>query len=383
MKGRIIQLIESGEKNQSEIARIIAKETKQEFNEGFRRRVAGIIHRHNNSAIKMQAESLGIDLMDIKNYWHKSEHFSINVKGSDLSKQIDFDDIITECLAPYTPKEKIKYDDVCETFDRLVWTDVHVGMDASQGGTSLYDVEWNKEILLDRVVQMAQYILLNKKSEVLYIDELGDFLDGWNGQTTRGGHTLPQNMNNQEAFDTGLKAKMLLIDILQSEYKMIQCNNICNDNHSGDFSYILNSAFKQIIDHKYDNVSVTNYKKFINSYSVGDHVIVLSHGKDSQHLKYGFKPQLDAKQIEKIDQFMKHNNIYSKGKYIEFSKGDSHQCLFDMCTSDDFHYFNYPAFSPSSNWVQHNFKKGRSGFVFMTYDYYGPNKQINPYFFSC
>jgi hypothetical protein len=34
-----------------------------------------------------------------------------------------------------------------------------------------------------------------------------------------------------------------------------------------------------------------------------------------------------------------------------------------MCTSDDFYYFNYPALSPSSQWVQNNFKKGRRGFI--------------------
>ena len=34
-----------------------------------------------------------------------------------------------------------------------------------------------------------------------------------------------------------------------------------------------------------------------------------------------------------------------------------------MATSDDFYYYNYPALSPSSQWVQNNFKKGRRGFV--------------------
>ena len=33
-----------------------------------------------------------------------------------------------------------------------------------------------------------------------------------------------------------------------------------------------------------------------------------------------------------------------------------------MAGSDDFDYFNYPASSPSSQWVQNNFKKGRRGF---------------------
>ena len=67
--------------------------------------------------------------------------------------------------------------------------------------------------------------------------------------------------------------------------------------------------------------------------------------------------------------------------FLEFSKGDSHQMLFDYCTSDDFDYCNYPAFSPSSEWVQTNFKKGRSGFVFSTIEFDSNIKEIKPYFF--
>ena len=70
-----------------------------------------------------------------------------------------------------------------------------------------------------------------------------------------------------------------------------------------------------------------------------------------------------TKQIEKIDQYCKQYGLYKNSKRIIFKKGDSHQTVFDMASSDDFDYFNYPALSPSSQWVQQNFKKGRRGFV--------------------
>ena len=87
------------------------------------------------------------------------------------------------------------------------------------------------------------------------------------------------------------------------------------------------------------------------------------HGKDKKSLKFGFNVKLDPKQIEKIDHYLKHNNIFKKADFIEFSKGDSHQMLFDYSTSQDFDYMNYPAISPSSEWVQNNFKKGVRGFI--------------------
>ena len=155
-----------------------------------------------------------------------------------------------------------------------------------------------------------------KRSSVLYIDDLGDYMDGFNGLTTRGGHKLPQNMTNEEAFDTGLKAKLMLVDLLSKEYEYITFNNVCNDNHSASFGYTVNSAFKQICDVKYNNVEVVNHLKFMSHYTVGNHAFVITHGKDDRHMKYGFKPILDAKQVYKIDQFLKNEGVYRKAKYI-------------------------------------------------------------------
>ena len=50
-----------------------------------------------------------------------------------------------------------------------------------------------------------------------------------------------------------------------------------------------------------------------------------------------------------------------------------------MCGSDDFDYYNYPAASPSSQWVQNNFKKGRKGFVLETFK--GLTNTIKPIFY--
>jgi hypothetical protein len=207
-------------------------------------------------------------------------------------------------------------------------------------------------------------------------------MDGWDGETTRKGHKLPQNMTNEEAFEVGLKAKVLLIDKLANVYKHITCNNMCEDNHSGAFGYVVNAAFKHIIDCKHSNVTVINHQRFLNHYIIGDHGFIISHGKDSRNLKFGFKPQLDPRGAEKISQYIRHSHELRACDYVEFSKGDSHQMLFDYCSSDEFDYFNFPAFSPSSEWVQTNFKKGRSGFVFFQIDLNSNRKVVMPYFFN-
>lgn len=248
-------------------------------------------------------------------------------------------------------------------FDTLTYTDVHIGMDTNPDNKAMYSEKWDRIHALSSCDRMIRDTINNQKSSTLIIDELGDFLDGYNQQTTRGGHALPQNMSNEEAFDTALEFKMRLIDGLAPYYSRIVANNICNDNHAGSFGYFVNKAFKDICEVKYPEIEVNNYNKFINHYYVDSTCFVITHGKDDTSLKFGFKPHLDTKGIEKIDQYLKQNDVYKHASKIVFKKGDSHQALFDMCSTDDFFYFNYPALSPSSMWVQNNFKKGRRGFV--------------------
>jgi hypothetical protein len=288
---------------------------------------------------------------------------------SEVVKEFDFDGIISkyvdriEVIPCDTDIKFFKEND----YDMLTYTDVHVGMDTNSDNNSMYATEWNKEVIMESALSMVEEVLIDMSSSCLVVDELGDFLDGLNGYTTRGGHKLPQNMTDEEAFDCALEFKMFLLDNLAPNYTTIIFNNICNDNHAGSFGYFVNSAFKQMAEKRYPaKVRVTNHRQFINHYFMGDICYVITHGKDDKTLKFGFKPFLDSKGIEKIDQYCKQNSIYANSSKIVFKKGDSHQCLFDMATSDDFYYFNYPALSPSSQWVQNNFKKGRRGFVIET-----------------
>lgn len=291
-------------------------------------------------------------------------------------EEIDFDEIISKHIEPVPVKVEKQYNHY--DFDVLTYSDVHIGMDTNSKGNSMYATEWNAEEVIKASDEIVRKLVQNQKSDLLIVDELGDLLDGFNGKTTRGGHDLPQNMTNEEVFDTALKFKMNILDKLIYHYQEIRFNNICNDNHAGSFGYFVNSAFKSLAEQKYRNVKVNNYRNFISHYFVNDICFVITHGKDDSTLKFGFKPHLDTKQIQKIDQYLKQNNVYKIAKKIIFKKGDSHQTLFDMAGSDDFYYYNYPALSPSSQWVQNNFKKGRRGFVIESF--IGIENTIKPVF---
>lgn len=267
-------------------------------------------------------------------------------------------------------------------FDRLVYTDCHIAMDVQgKDGDPLYDGKWDREEVLLRLEKMILHTIEFKKGNELYIDELGDFLDGLGGETTRKGHKLPQNMNDKEAFELALEFKIYLVERLLPYYDKITCNMVTNDNHSGVFGFFAASAVKKVLEAKYpEKVSVNVLKRFMEHYSVGKHTFICVHGKDMGEQKFGMKPKLDAVLAEKIDQYCKEHSLYN-GNYIELSKGDSHQAIYDDTTSNDFSYYNYPAFSPPSNWVKTNFKLSKSGFKMYNIDRNSNIKISIPYFF--
>lgn len=335
-------------------------------------------------------EHYGLDVNKIRSYklishsgipfynivFHEEESAAI------IDIEAHLEDIIKTYIKPIVVDKKYKEDLTSDVFDRLVYTDVHIGMDVNgKDGDPMYDGVWDKNEVLRRLDKMISHVCKYQKSDTLYIDDLGDFMDGLNGQTTRKGHELPQNMNDKEAFDLALYFKVSLVDALMDVYFNITCNNITNDNHSGVFSYFVSSAVKQILEQRYPgDVTVNSLKRFVNHYSVGNQTFVISHGKDMGENKFGFKPKLDAVQLEKIDQYCKESKLYN-GNFIEFSKGDSHQAIYDDTTSNDFSYYNYPAFSPPSNWVKTNFKNSKSGFNFFNINKNENIKISIPYWF--
>lgn len=386
-------LIENTELTNVECAKIVLKTNKTSHDVDTLRTY---IKRHKKRILDQYegsynaTETLDIDNTTVKHMWVKNKEASLFVKNPNFipqdsinepEKDIDFLSIFKDKIKPIQIKyasETLPFVAIGCEFDRAVITDVHVGMDVNKDGFSLYDGEWNEIEILKSADTFVNEVCRHQKSNVLLLHDLGDLMDGWDGYTTRGGHKLPQNMDNQKAYDVAVKFKISIIDALIEKYEFIECVNICNDNHGGAFTYVVNSAFKTYVELKYpNNVKVTNQRKFIDHYIVKNRCFILTHGKDDKSLKFGFKPKLDPVQIEKIKNYIDEYKLHQYK--IEFSKGDSHQLLFDLTSSTSFEYQNFGAFSPPSDWVKTNFKNTLR--CFTTFNYYYNQKTQHNYIF--
>jgi len=390
-RNRLSRLLRSG-KVDSDLENDTETETNQYKSELSNMPSAWCAEKNRFYTIEEFCDVYGLDKNSVKSsklVSHNASHMTYNIaffneeEEAILDVDKHLDEVIQKYIEPIPSNVVGEYVTNSDYFDRLVYTDVHIAMNVNgKDGDSLYEGKWDREEVLRRLDLMLHHVHTFRKGRKLIIDDLGDFLDGLGGQTTRKGHELPQNMNDKEAFELALEFKIKLIDNLVDLYDEIICHNITNDNHSGVFSYFVSSAFEKIINCRYSGkVKVKTIKRFIDHYSVNNHTFVISHGKDIGEQKFGLKPKLDAVQAEKIDQYCKEHKLYN-GNFIEFSKGDSHQAIYDDTTSNDFSYYNYPAFSPPSNWVKTNYGNTRSGFNFFNVKKDENIKIAIPYWFS-
>lgn len=281
---------------------------------------------------------------------------------------IDVKGIIEQHISSISPANISPRIIAGESVDRLIFTDVHIGLDNGR---------YTKEEILRRRDLMAEYVIRHQKSNTLYIDDLGDFFDGYDGRTTRSGHELEQLYSSNEQVQIGLDFKGGLFEALCQKYKRVIHNAVTDDNHAGSLAEIGNNAIKLIYERRFENLEVNVLSDFLSHYKAAGCTFILSHGKDSKYMKrpFGLRPDKTTKDI--ILDYMSSNGIQLKN--VIFQKGDLHQFLIDH-TDTLIKYENFTAFSSPSNYVKHNYSGSRSGFCFQTVK--DGEISFSPYYFD-
>lgn len=324
---------------------------------------------------RQSTELDNIDFKKVKHYWKKEKGLSVFVKNESQEEKLNINDITTFISKlNITTKNNLKCVKSNKTL-RIILTDIHVGMQPNENHYSLYNYTWDLHELEKRRKQVIQSVIdLNQDFEEIHVIDLGDFTDGFNAETTRGGHKLAQNLTNREQFEVAFEFKSSLLLELQELFNVkVKSYNAVNCNHSADLDYIVNSSLKTYVEKLNANISVHNIESFIGHYKHYNHTFVITHGKDQSHLRFGLKPKLDEKGKTLLEDYVRQNDLTG---CITIEKGDSHLQLIDECTSKVFNYNNYLAFSPPSGWVQHNFGSSKSGFNLMIINSENNDKQL-------
>lgn len=337
------------------------------YRDSVRRRVWDLqkkAKKSDHTALEDECETVGIPVENVGNYWYKGKHFSIHVK-QDVQ---NFNEQIEEIVKEYVPKKNIQLKQRKDTTPKILKatvSDMHVGLEPNPNKEGLFQYIYNAEIFAENLQKVYESIIKEFHThgafEVLYLDDLGDGLDGMDSMTTRRNHTLEQNMDNKTAFKTYMHGKLNLIEqvISSGVSERVVIRSVSNCNHAGDFGYMANYAIKSIIDRTYGNtVDFHILDLFMEHFTYGEHTWILTHGKDKKYMKFGLPLNLNDKTINFINEYINHYNINSK--YIHVEKGDLHQAGYQR--TKKFDYRNFMSFAPPSNWVQHNFGDCYSGY---------------------
>lgn len=325
-----------------------------------------------HEALEKHCEEVGIPIESVSHYWHKSQDFSIfSKKRQEVDFLNEIDRIVQKHLqinpdfAPYEINNKSKVENKDKAY-KLVLSDMHVGLDPNPKGSSLYDFKYDKDVFKRNLGHTFKSLMKeyeqHGKVDSLFIYDLGDALDGWNGETTRGGHKLDQNLDNFGQFTTYVEGKLSLINMILGAdiADKIYVKNVTNCNHSGSFGAIANWTIAKILGESYKDNKFEFHimQRFMEHFVYGNHCFILTHGKDHTYMKRGLPLKLDDRTKSFIRQYIDRYRINSK--YIHVEKGDLHQVGYDKTSAFD--YRNYMSFAPPSAWVQHNFGASYCGY---------------------
>ena len=329
------------------------------------RRKKGAKRRTLHPGLAPVFDDRGLDIGAGTLVWDKSAEHSICVDlrdGDDEEHSQTYIEAFQELLEAYKkhfpkgfkkPKKK-KSDQAL----RAIISDAHVGMDPMPS-QALFQYEYNGDIFTRNMERVADALvgkfMQHGRFDVVFLEDLGDMQDGFAGQTTRGGHDLPQNMTEGEVFKVCVKAKLNLIKtLIDNEVgNKIVLRSVNNSNHSSRFAEVVNTGVKMMAELMFNSevVEIDNLTRFMEHREYGDHCFILTHGKDDKVMKKGLPYQLTDKAKEFIHNYIDHYDVESK--FIHVDKGDLHQLGYER--TKKFDYNNFGSFAPPSMWVQGNF----------------------------
>jgi len=263
-----------------------------------------------------------------------------------------------------------QYNPVIEVNEKALFiytSDKHIG--ALTKEDSIYINRYDKQEMRKRIV-VATLNIIDKAVSIygrfssIFIMDLGDALDGFDGKTTRGlkgesPHTLPQQLNNREQHDYYVELHKELFDtiVIQEYAKQLYYIATSNSNHGGDFEYGAMRNLETYLNVRYPDIyTFVSYKPY-NHLIYGKHCIIFGHGKDSENMRSGLPLVLTSKVENFIDDYIRINKL--EDYFITFVSGDLHQSA--ETYAKNFRYKKVLSQFGSSKWSHTNFGSGSPG----------------------
>lgn len=224
-----------------------------------------------------------------------------------------------------------KYNDYqSDRKDLILWlSDWHIGARVDDPTNPNWYFGYDE--FMDRIYKTINNIPKENYDNVV-IAVMGDMIDGFNGQTTRGGHTLPQNMGDDDQLATYTNGIKEIIEYVLNRinHNFLKLITVKGGNHDGfALGYLTYEIFNQYAAGDTISAELIDSPMF-GHFVLGDHTYVLSHGKDPYYCKKGLSLNVTEKDRSTYLNYLIKNNIDPNSTNVHFVKGDLHQDNFQQ-----------------------------------------------------
>ena len=283
----------------------------------------------------------------LKNYENKRE-FLKNIVDSDLVSKITKNSVQNNIL---------------DSNNLIIYlSDLHIGsLNEKYGYVELED--YNEDEIKRRLQKVFDFCAVHNNYNAITIVNLGDSVDSYNKETTRGGHELPTNLSNKEQSQLYIKIMIWFFKTLKQYNNNINYYCIGESNHDGDWGWLNNVA----LSYQLNNLGISTYisDQPIDKFDINDVSIVYLHGKDVKNQFKQFPLVLNEKTENWFNSYFIDSKLQFKNK-ICVVKGDLHQPAFTNCSTFD--YISAPSVYGSSQYIVANFGKTKWGILYMEID---------------
>ena len=232
----------------------------------------------------------------------------------------------------------------------IVLSDLHIG--AFNENFGYLPLESYDENEITRRLNKIILSLHNNYNSITVLN-LGDSVDSYNKQTTRGGHELPSIISNKEQSIMYQKIMLNFFSKLVGFSKKINYICVGESNHDGDWGWINNIVLSSKLKSCFNIDSYVSNNP-IDIFNIQDCSIIYLHGKDNFHQFKNFPLVINDKTETWFNNYFLDcgKNICSN-KYV--IKGDLHQYAYTC--AKHFDYISAPSIYGSSSWITANFGK--------------------------
>lgn len=161
----------------------------------------------------------------------------------------------------------------------IIWlSDLHIGAYNAKYSSFVTLPNYDKEEIKSRLAKIVQ-TFSGQSYGAVYVVNLGDSIDGYNKETTRGGHQLPEVMDDKEISETYIECMMEFFKALKTNVRSDEFNYLCigESNHDGNWGWLNNKLLAAYLANEGVKSYISNYP--IDNFIIGKHSWIFMHGK--------------------------------------------------------------------------------------------------------